>query len=216
MGCRKGVFPFSKNDNGRFEHIDIFATPEAGAIYECKNSEEVEQYLTQDESRGNIWMPTDEFKDFLNDEFCWFEEIIELAYKVLSESDRVKEFFEMGEDGDRNWQLPKHELEGALIAMAKAVNIDVKQEDYPEFSIWKMNQAHANRFTDHEWAHMHDCILHCTWETTKKKCTREELEKVFKTIPESLKGEAREFGMNDTLWRDKFIEWFEKQEIWKF
>ena len=67
-------------------------------------------------------------------------------------------------------------------------------------------------FTQNDWNHMHDCILHATWETTKKKSTREELEKIFSELPYDLKGEAYEWGMNDTLWCDKFIEWYKEKE----
>lgn len=70
-------------------------------------------------------------------------------------------------------------------------------------------------FTKHQWAHMHDCILHATWKTTKKKSTQEELEKLFEQLPEDLKGEARHWGMNDTLWRDHFIEWYESNILKK-
>lgn len=64
-------------------------------------------------------------------------------------------------------------------------------------------------FTDNDWNHMHDCILHVTWNTERKKCSREELQTIFESIPQNLKNEAYEFGMSDTLWRDKFIEWYE-------
>ena len=60
---------------------------------------------------------------------------------------------------------------------------------------------------------MHDCILHITWNITKKKCTKCELEEIFASLPESLKGEAYEFGMADTLWRDKFIEYYSDQVL---
>ena len=70
-------------------------------------------------------------------------------------------------------------------------------------------------FSEHDWAHMHDCILHVTHNTTKKKCTREELQEIFDSLPESLKFEAYEWGMADTLWRDKFINWLNQQKIWQ-
>ena len=57
---------------------------------------------------------------------------------------------------------------------------------------------------------MHDCILHCTWNTTKKKSTREELVELFDKLPSVLKQEAYEFGMSDTLWRDNFIEYYDE------
>lgn len=65
-------------------------------------------------------------------------------------------------------------------------------------------------FTKHEWDHMHDCVLHCTWKTTKKKSTREELIELFNKLPDDLKEDAYEFGMSDTLWRDNFIKYYEK------
>lgn len=74
-------------------------------------------------------------------------------------------------------------------------------------------ENNISEFTKHDWAHMHDCILHCTWETTKKKSTQAELEELFKRLPKDLQGEAYEWGMNDTLWRDHFIEWYEENEM---
>jgi hypothetical protein len=65
-------------------------------------------------------------------------------------------------------------------------------------------------FTQHHWNHMHDCILHATWNTTKKKSTKEELVEIFNKLPEDLKEDAYEWGMSDTLWRDKFIEWYDE------
>lgn len=35
---------------------------------------------------------------------------------------------------------------------------------------------------------------------------------IFKKLPKDLQNEAKEWGMNDTLWRDKFIEYFEKNQ----
>jgi len=64
------------------------------------------------------------------------------------------------------------------------------------------------KFTKNEWDHMHDCILDATWDTTKKKCTREELEEIFKLLPDYMKEDAYKYGMNDTVWRDNFIDWY--------
>ncbi len=60
-------------------------------------------------------------------------------------------------------------------------------------------------FDDNDWNHLHDCIFH----VKKTKSTRNELEKIFVTLPFNLKEEAIEWGMNDTLWRDKFITYYE-------
>lgn len=64
-------------------------------------------------------------------------------------------------------------------------------------------------FAQNDWNHMHDCILHATWKTTKKKSTKKELVEIFNNLPDNLKKDAHEWGMSDTLWRDQFIEWYE-------
>lgn len=43
---------------------------------------------------------------------------------------------------------------------------------------------------------MHDCILHATWNTTKKKSTKEELVEIFNKLPEDLKEDAYEWGFS--------------------
>jgi len=64
------------------------------------------------------------------------------------------------------------------------------------------------KITDSDWDHMHDCILDLTWNGNKKNCRREELMEIYEKLPLNLKHEANEWGMNDTLWRDKFCEWY--------
>lgn len=64
------------------------------------------------------------------------------------------------------------------------------------------------KFTDNEWNHMHDCIIDLTMNTTMKNCNREELMEIYENLPLSLKSEAIKYGMNDTLWRDKFCDWY--------
>ena len=68
-------------------------------------------------------------------------------------------------------------------------------------------------FDKNDWDHMHDCVLDATWDTVKKKSTREELIEIFNTLPTHLQAEAYEFGMNDTLWREDFIEWYKQSEL---
>jgi hypothetical protein len=55
---------------------------------------------------------------------------------------------------------------------------------------------------------MYDCILQATWNTKKKKSTKNELIDIFNKLPEDLKEDAYEYGMSDTLWRDNFIMWY--------
>lgn len=65
-------------------------------------------------------------------------------------------------------------------------------------------------FDKHDWNHMHDCILDVTWETTQTKCSQEELEQIFIKLPEKLQFEALRYGMNDTCWREDFMEFLEE------
>lgn len=63
-------------------------------------------------------------------------------------------------------------------------------------------------FSKHDWAHMHDCIQY----VRKTSPSQVEMEALFRTLPEDMKGDAREWGMNDTLWRDNFITWLTKEQ----
>jgi hypothetical protein len=53
-----------------------------------------------------------------------------------------------------------------------------------------LKMYNMRKFDKNEWDHMHDCILDATWNTTKKNCTREELEELFKTLPEDMQDEV--------------------------
>jgi hypothetical protein len=62
-------------------------------------------------------------------------------------------------------------------------------------------------FDFNSWGHMHDCI-----ETVSGVHSQiEQLVSVFNSLPDDLKNEALEWGMNDTLWRDKFIKWYKEK-----
>ncbi len=71
-----------------------------------------------------------------------------------------------------------------------------------------MNKKLNKKFTQNDWNHMHDCIYDATWNTTKRNCSKEELVSIFVKLPSELKREAYDFGMSDTLWRDKFRVWY--------
>ena len=66
-------------------------------------------------------------------------------------------------------------------------------------------------FDDHDWAHLHDCILNATWNGSKKKCIREELIEIYHQLPEDLKQIAQDWGMNDTPFRDGVFEWYQEK-----
>lgn len=56
-----------------------------------------------------------------------------------------------------------------------------------------------SNFDKNDWDHLHDVVYDVTW----KKSTREELEKVFDSLPIDLKHLAYQWGMNDTVFREK-------------
>ena len=59
-------------------------------------------------------------------------------------------------------------------------------------------------FDKNDWDHLHDCILH----VTGNKSTKDELITIFKEMDVDMQLDVLKFGMNDTCWRDEFIEWF--------
>lgn len=63
-------------------------------------------------------------------------------------------------------------------------------------------------FDKRDWAAMHDCLLRVKGTSTPQ----EEMETLFLGLPESMKGDAREWGMWDTLWREQFIEWLKENK----
>lgn len=62
-------------------------------------------------------------------------------------------------------------------------------------------------FDFNSWGHMYDCIN----SVSGIDCQVEQLVDIFNSMPVGLKNEALEWGMNDTLWRDKFIKWYKEK-----
>lgn len=62
-------------------------------------------------------------------------------------------------------------------------------------------------FEQNDWDHLHDCI----YNVTGSKSSRKDLERMFGLMPEELQIEASQWGMNDTVWRDNFIEWMKSK-----
>ncbi len=83
---------------------------------------------------------------------------------------------------------------------------------FREMQLQKMASAKGQLITVEDfdfnsWGHMHDCI-----ETVSGVDSQlEQLVSVFNSLPDNLKNEALEWGMNDTLWRDKFINWYKEK-----
>lgn len=63
------------------------------------------------------------------------------------------------------------------------------------------------QFDKNDWDHLHDIVFDIKW----RKSTREELEKIFETLPRNLKFMAYEHGMNDTVFREKALEYLREK-----
>jgi len=62
-------------------------------------------------------------------------------------------------------------------------------------------------FDKNDWAHLHDIV----YDTTDKKSTREELENIFNSLPHDLRHLAYQWGMNDTVFRDKAYDFLREK-----
>jgi len=60
-------------------------------------------------------------------------------------------------------------------------------------------------FDKNDWNHFHDCILEATWKTSKINASQEQMEELFKSLPDNLKHMAYQWGMSDTVFRDDCI-----------
>lgn len=65
---------------------------------------------------------------------------------------------------------------------------------------------------ENEWDHMHDCVVDVTYKDDVLKLSREELLTLFHSMPRELQLDAFRFGMNDTGWREEFIEWLKNNK----
>lgn len=136
IGCRKGIPAFIK-ENNCYSHLDLFATPEAGSIFRCENSDVVGDFLKENDNKGGIYVPKDTLKEVLDFQAYWWEDIISLAYDALKEQDKVTAFFNDGEKGNMMWNKPNADIEAALIAIAEKEGVKVDDESYPDLLKWK-------------------------------------------------------------------------------
>lgn len=134
LGCRKGIGAFTEKD-GEYFHFDLFATPEAGAIYKCENSETIGKYLIKNGDKG-IMLPNEIAKEFFNKQEMWWEDIISLAHDTLKEQKMVSDFFNQGEKDSKTWNLPNVDIENKLLSIAYENGIDVNEEIYPDLIKW--------------------------------------------------------------------------------
>lgn len=133
IGCKKGVSLFSKHD-GVYHHMDLFATREVGAEYPCRNSEDIQKYLVENEGHGT-YLPNEELKLWFKEQEFWFEDIIDLSWKVFPEGN--KDFFNRNvKEGTKVWNLSNEELEKELLREAETAGIEVTEEEYPNLEIF--------------------------------------------------------------------------------
>jgi hypothetical protein len=135
IGCRKGISLFTEKD-GEYTHVDLFATPEAGASYKCENSETIGKFLMKNGDRGTL-LPNEESKVFFTKQEMWWEDIISLAYDTLKEQKMVSEFFNDGDKDSRTWNLTNVEIENKLLAIASTNGTEVNEEAYPDLIRWE-------------------------------------------------------------------------------
>ena len=135
IGCRKGVSLFTEKD-GEYTHIDLFATPEAGASFKCENSEIIGKHLVPNGDRGTL-LPNEDLERFFEKQEFWWEDIIDLAYATLKEQSKVSEFFNSGEKGNMVWNKQNVDIENELLALADKEGVKVDKEDYPYLIKWQ-------------------------------------------------------------------------------
>lgn len=134
LGCRKGIGMFLE-ENGEYNHCDLFATAEAGSIYLCKNSDEIKQFLVK--TKNNTYLPNDELQGVFKRQEFWWEDIITLAYDIFDNGNSVKEFFNITENDVLMWNRSNNDIENALIKLAEEKGIEVTIDNYPDLFKFK-------------------------------------------------------------------------------
>ena len=133
-GCNKGIDSFVKNDEGLWEHWELFGNPESGQIFSCQNSEEVEPHLVENEVKGGIFLAKGELRDFYAEQSFWWEDILELIVKIFPyKSERV----EFASRPDSLFKRPNVELEKDLLEKADMAGLVITEEEYPDLLIWQ-------------------------------------------------------------------------------
>lgn len=61
---------------------------------------------------------------------------------------------------------------------------------------------------ENDWDHLHDVV----YNVTGKKSNREELVIIFESLSDKLKFMAYDYGMNDTVFRDKVFEYLQENK----
>jgi hypothetical protein len=134
FGCRKGIGCFTEK-NGKYYHVDIFATSESSESYLCENSDVIGKFLYKNGKNGFI-LPNDDLKVIFIDQEFWWTDILTLSHDIFGNNEKVAEFFNTGEKGNMIWNLPNIDLENKLIEIAIEKGIDVIEDNYPDLLKW--------------------------------------------------------------------------------
>jgi len=97
LGCRKGIDIWQEKD-GVIKHMDLFASADAAAIYDCETPG-IEEHLIENEN--GMLRPKPEFKSFFEKQRWWWEDILDLAYAVFQDASDVKDFFNSGPEDEK-------------------------------------------------------------------------------------------------------------------
>ena len=136
IGCRKGIGLFIKEKDKTFTHLDLFATPEAGASYKCTNQDEIKKHVKKNKGKGTYLADT-ELQEFYDKQDAWWYDFIEAASVVFEDNEELNEFFNQGEKGNKMWNQPNKVMENALLEIAEEKSIEIRKDDYPDLLKWK-------------------------------------------------------------------------------
>lgn len=70
-------------------------------------------------------------------------------------------------------------------------------------------EAELSHFNENDWSHLHDALLDATGMSID---SIDHLKMIYLKLPSEVKSQAKEHGMNDTVFRDKVVETFKDFE----
>lgn len=133
LGCRKGIDVWTKQE-GKLKHLDFFASADAGATYDCETPG-IEDFLITHEN--GMMRPEKEYESFFANQSFWWEDIINLSYAVMQDSETVRSFFNSGPEDNRMHNQSNETIEWTLLNMAEEAGIVVDQDGYPDLLKFK-------------------------------------------------------------------------------
>lgn len=135
IGCKKGIDLWTKKNNILY-HLDLFATAEAGSSYECITPN-ILDYIEPNGNNGT-YLPKEEYKNIFREQDYWWEDIIDLSYKIFIEAEMVSQFFNKEICGGKLYQMSNIYIENTLLKLAIDANIEISEENYPDLIKYKL------------------------------------------------------------------------------